>query len=659
MCGIVGIYNSQLNTSDNISLVKKMLSLIRYRGPDESGIYVNSQVTLGSVRLSIIDLVAGQQPLSTPDQKYWIVFNGEIFNYPELRSELEKKGIHFQTLSDTEVLLQAFIRWGTDCLCRMNGQFAFAIWNNEKKELFLARDRVGIRPLFYTFVNDTCIFGSEIKSILAYPDVNASIDSHSLSQVFTTWTTITPRTIFKDIYELPPGQYMRITANETIIKPYWTLSFNPDNRFRGSMNDAVAELEQLLTDSVKLRLRADVPVAAYLSGGIDSSATTALIKKVAPDSLQTFSIGFEENEFDETPWQYEVSKFLGTHHKAFTCTNDDIGRFFPQVVWQSEIPILRTAPVPMLCLSKKVRESNIKVVITGEGADEMLGGYDIFKEALIREFWSRQPDSLIRPLLFNKLYPYLAQFNGRNKSALKLFYGYRLTDTLSPFYSHLLRWHNTSSLLNYLSPDYRNSLNGYDVTESISDLLPEEFDSYDRLSKAQWLESKFFMSGYLLSSQGDRVSMANSVEGRYPFLDYRVIEFAASLPSEYKIKGLNEKYILKKMMSGRLPQSILKRPKQAYRAPMASGFFSKSGQEYIPDLIGEKGIKETGIFNYGTVARLFNKVQSGNPASEIENMALCGILSTQILMHQYVLKDLFRQESGDLTDCKIHRAVEG
>jgi asparagine synthase (glutamine-hydrolysing) len=600
-------------------------------------------------------LQTGQQPLSSADGKYWIVFNGEIFNYIELRSALLGLGHSFRTESDTEVLLHAYIEYGPECLNKLNGQFAFAIWNNEKEELFLARDRVGIRPLFYTWAHHHFVFGSEIKTLLEHPEVNPDIDPLSLSQVFTFWTTITPRTVFKNILELPPGHYMRVTEKETVIKNFWSLRFpeHEGDLFKGSLQDASEELENLLTDAVRIRLRADVPVAAYLSGGLDSSATTALIKKVAPETLQTFSIGFEDGEFDETLYQQEVSKYLDTRHSAFTCTREDIGNYFPQVVWHSEIPVLRTAPVPMFCLSKKVRENNIKVVITGEGADEMLAGYDIFKESIIREFWSRQPDSKFRPLLLQKLYPYLAQFQGKNKSMLKFFFGYQLQDTNSPFYSHILRWRNTSNIQNFFSEEMRLSVNMNDRYDEVLKMLPTGFDRYHLLSKSQWLEAIIFMSGYLLSSQGDRVAMANSVEGRYPFLDFRVIEFAASLPPDFKMHGLNEKYILKRMMEGRLPNSVLKRPKQAYRAPIAGSFLSASALDYSMDLISEKGIEITGLFNYDAVRKLIHKISTAELVTEVENMALAGIISTQLLYHQYILKDNFRPQLSQLNNCRI------
>lgn len=658
MCGISGFLNFNQLPVDSVPLLKNMLARIQYRGPDESGIYINNQVALGSVRLSIIDISSGQQPLSTANGQYWIVFNGEIFNYIEIRQELTQLGHRFTTESDTEVLLHAWLEYGAECLNKLNGQFAFAIWDNVKKEVFLARDRVGIRPLFYTWKNNTFVFGSEIKTLLEYPELHPQIDPLALSQVFTFWSTLSPKSVFEGIRELPPGHYMRINSAKTEVKQWWQLNFPADKSsgFTGSFNEAREELKSLLTDAVRLRLRADVPVAAYLSGGLDSSATTALIKKVAPDSLLTFSIGFEDDEFDETSYQHEAATYLNTKHTQFACKKTDIGNYFPQVIWHSETPLLRTAPVPMFCLSKKVRENQIKVVITGEGADEMLGGYDIFKETIIRDFWSRQPNSKYRPLLFNKLYPYLSQFKGRNQSMLKLFYGYKLEETSSPFYSHLLRWKNTSTINSYLSGDMHSAINGYDAIKEAGKLLPKGFNCWNKLSQAQWLETSIFMSGYLLSSQGDRMAMANSVEGRYPFLDFRVMEFAATLPPEYKMHGLNEKYILKQMMKGQLPDSILKRPKQAYRAPVSKSFLSDGQPSYVDELLAPEALAGTGLFNGEKTQKLLAKIKSSPLVSEMDNMALCGILSTQLLHQQFIQKDIPSTAPTTLNNC--HKIID-
>ena len=653
MCGISGIYNpGQAPVSPDV--VRSMLQQIQYRGPDESGIYVGQGVGLGSVRLSIIDLAQGQQPMSDEAEELWIVFNGEIFNYIELKAELIDLGYRFRTGSDTEVLLLLYKHYREKCLEKLNGQFAFAIWDTRKKELFLGRDRVGIRPLFYYREGNAFVFASEIKCLMESGKVKAEPDPESLNRVFTFWTIPSPGTMFKGVKELPPGHYMVVREHETVIKPYWELAFQGDPGVSGSasLSDSMEEFEALIADSVRLRLRADVPVAAYLSGGIDSSATTWLIKQIEPGVLNTFSLGFESREFDETAFQQSVAEQLETTHRSITCKDSDIADNFAQVLWHTETPILRTGAVPMFLLSGLVNDNGIKVVITGEGADEFLGGYNIFKEAIIREFWSREPSSKIRPLLLQKLYPYLAQFQGRNSAMLKMFFGYALNDTDSPVYSHLVRWNNSKHIKEHIRKDF---LNGYsaDPVESFISTLPEDFGKLDLLSRAQWLESTLFMSGYLLSSQGDRMGMAHSVEGRYPFLDHRVIEFCSRLPWNHKIRGLNEKYLMKKLMDGRLPDQVVHRPKQAYRAPVASSLTSAKAPEYLREAISPGMLNKFGIFNPASVEKLLGKMQESKTVTENENMAVAGILSTQILMDMFASGNKPYRETEMRVKCPV------
>ncbi len=636
MCGISGIYNPA-NPTIQPADIRNMLMQIQYRGPDESGIYIGRGIGMGSVRLSIIDLAQGQQPMSDEDGELWIIYNGEIFNFIELRDELKDLGYQFRTGSDTEVLLMLFKHYREKCLEKFNGQFAFAIWDSRRQELFIARDRVGIRPLYYYNSGGTFVFASEIKCIMESGIVKPELDPDTLNQVFTFWTIPSPGTLFKGIYELPPGQYMVVGKGSSEIRSYWDLQFSAhaDSHEANSLQDSIEEFESLITDSVRLRLRSDVQVAAYLSGGIDSSATTSFIKNVEPGVLNTFSIGFDQEEFDETPYQQSVSSWLDTSHSSIVCKSQDIASNFAKVLWHTEIPILRTGAVPMFLLSKLVHDHGIKVVITGEGADEFLGGYNIFKEALIREFWSRQPDSRIRPLLLQKLYPYLAQFQGRNSNLLKFFFKYRLRDTDSPVYSHLIRWNNSKHIREHFSDGLLETPR-IDPIDAFLDTLPSDFNNLDLLSRAQWLESKLFLSGYLLSSQGDRMSMAHSVEGRYPFLDHRVIEFCTKLPENHKIKGLNEKYLLKQMMKGRLPDQVVNRPKQAYRAPVATSLTSSNAPEYIRDIMSPGQIKRHGIFKTETVEKLLGKMGDGKTVTENENMAVAGILSTQILSDLFI-----------------------
>jgi len=324
---------------------------------------------------------------------------------------------------------------------------------------------------------------------------------------------------------------------------------------------------------------------------------------------------------------------------------------FARVLWHTEIPVLRTGAVPMFLLSGLVNDHGIKVVITGEGADEYLGGYNIFKEAIIREFWSREPSSKIRPLLLQQLYPYLAQFQGRNSALMKHFFGYRLQDTDSPVYSHLIRWNNSKHIKEHLNKEFLNGV--ADPVDAFISTLPEGFGDLDLLSRAQWIESTLFMSGYLLSSQGDRMGMAHSVEGRYPFLDHRVIEFATRLPWNHKIRGLNEKYLMKKLMDGRLPREVVHRPKQAYRAPVASSLTSARAPEYLREVVSPGMLQKFGIFNPASVEKLMGKMEEGKTVTENENMAVAGILSTQILMDMFASGNNPYRESEMWVRCPV------
>jgi len=640
MCGIAGFYGD-INKKQSVSTLKHMLTRIKHRGPDQSGVYVSDYVGLGSVRLSIIDLSSGTMPISNQDNSLWIVFNGEIYNHMELREDLIQKNHIFKTRSDTEVILHLYEEYGPECLKKLNGQFAIAIWDKHKEELFLARDRVGIRPLFYTQTKSAFVFASEIKAFMEYPEVSLKFSNKALSEYVTFWTALSPNTVFENVFEVPPGTYMLVNHKGIKSNTYWELPIVKPNAYNfTTVEEAATAFENIFLDSIKLRLRADVPVAAYLSGGIDSSITTSFIKQVSPNRLKTFSIGFTETDFDESAYQNIAASYFKTEHSSVTCSEQDISNYFKEVVWFAEAPLLRTAPTPMGLLSKSVRDHNIKVVITGEGADELLGGYNIFKEAKIKHFWAKDPQSKLRPMLLKRLYPYLPQINKASSNMLKMFFGYKLTETDSPIYSHLLRWHNTSRIKNYFSDTIKETIKDYNPIAEVEEKLESKLSGYDYLTKAQWLEIHLFMSGYLLSSQGDRMGMANSIEGRYPFLDHRVIEFCMALHPDLKLHGLNEKYLLKKMMKDRLPDAILNRSKQAYRAPIRSLFASETLPEYLKTMLSEQRLTEFGVFNVEHVKTLLSKIISNKGVSEMDNMAITAVLSIQILYDLFIKKSI-------------------
>jgi len=649
MCGVVGILDLAGGPPVEQGAIRQMLAMIRHRGPDQFGVFLDGAFGMGSARLSIIDLSTGQQPIANEDQSLWIMFNGEIFNHTELRRELEDRGHHFATTCDTETVVHAYEEYGPDCLSRFNGQFAIAIWNTRDRSLFIARDRLGVRPLFYTVAGGALVFGSEIKAILADPRVAAAIDPVSLDQVFTYWSPLSPRTAFRGIVELPPGHFMRVRAGRISVEPYWELQFHPADRAR-SRQDYLDEFRSLLIDATLLRLRADVPVGAYLSGGLDSSTVASIIRNGTSNHLDTFSISFSDPAFDESGYQRQMARFLGTEHQVVYATDEDIGRIFPEVIWHTETPVMRTSPAPMFLLSRLVREHRFKVVLTGEGADEFLAGYDLFKEAKVRRFWAGLPESKLRPGLFRKIYPWLEGYADANEAYLAAFFGLGLTGTGAPDYSHSLRWRTTSRAKRFFSADLQQAVR---AAPEEAPRLPAGSEAWDPLQRAQYLEISIFMSQYLLSSQGDRMGMANSVEGRFPFLDHRLVEFCSRLPPALKLRGLTEKYLLKQVAREWLPADICDRPKQPFRAPIHRSFFNSGRLEYVRELLSPGAIASAGLFNPAAVSRLTAKLDSGTPLGETDDMALAGILSSQLVVEQFITRFAMPSPVGPGDDIKV------
>ena len=619
-----------------MNALKSMIGILGHRGPDETGVYIDDHVALGHARLSIVDLTSGVQPIHNEDKTLWIIYNGEVFNYPELAEDLQRRGHRFYTTSDTEVILHLYEEEGPECLSRLNGQWAIAIWDSRKKELFLARDRIGIRPLYYAIINSTLFFGSEIKSIFVNENVPREIDPVAMDQIFTFWTTLTPRTLFKNVYELPPGHYLKASDGKVTIRKYWDIPLHGRaEQLDWTPAKICEQILSLLHDAVRIRLRADVPVGCYLSGGLDSSAITALVVRNFNSDVRTFGIRFEEDDFDEGQYQSQMVSFLQTAHTEMQATNERIGESLPDCLWHSEKPLLRTAPIPLFLLSGVVRRSGYKVVLTGEGGDEVFGGYNIFREAKIRRFWAKFPDSQKRADLIGRLYPYIFK-NPRLKRTLRPFFGQGLDATDDPFFSHMVRWNNTSRIKALFCDELASAIGPYCGYDQIRQSLPGMYEQADGLAKAQYLEMAIFLSNYLLSSQGDRVAMAHSVEMRLPYLDYRVMDFMARVPSRWKVLGLDEKYILKKSFKHILPDEITSRPKHPYRAPIKQSLLNNKTIAYTQEMLSEAALKKAGLFDAEKVAQLLRKLQAPSPASEVDGMALVGVLSTQIVHRQFV-----------------------
>ncbi|MDI3308941.1 MAG: asparagine synthase (glutamine-hydrolyzing) [Acetobacteraceae bacterium] len=639
MCGIAGLYGRPMPQPPTRALIRRMVEAVAHRGPDDRDVLLRDDVALGHARLSIIDLAHGRQPMLDETGEVAIVFNGEIFNYLELRRELIARGIRFRTDSDTEVILRLYQVRGTACVDALNGDFAFAIADRRQGMLMLARDRMGVRPLYHARAGDgRFCFASEVKALLEVPGITAAPDPVALDQIFTLWLPLPPRTAFRDVQELPPGHLLIVTADRAELRRYWRLEFPrrgeqaPDAR-----EDAVAEeLRELLTDAIRIRLRADVPVGAYLSGGLDSSIVALLARDLAPARLRTFSVTFEMPEFDESMHQREMVAALGTEYQSVRCTNADIGAMFPDVIRHIERPILRTAPAPLYRLSGLVRRAGFKVVLTGEGADEILAGYDIFKEAKLRAFCARQPDSQRRPLLFRRLYPYLPGLQAQSPAYLRAFFGAGLDRVGDPLFSHLPRFGTTARAKLLFSDGLRADTAGYDALAELRESLPGEFAYWDPLHQAQYLEAAFLLPGYILSAQGDRVAMAHAVETRFPYLDHRLVEFASRIPPRMKLRGLREKHILRRSMEGRLPAAISRRPKQPYRAPDGQPFFGPQAPDYVQEVLSRHAVAEAGYFDPPAVERLARKSAAQGSLGFRDSQALVGVLSTQLWHRTFI-----------------------
>jgi asparagine synthase (glutamine-hydrolysing) len=644
MCGIAGVINRREGLAPpSRETLAVMAGALSHRGPDEFGLYRDNDAGLSHARLSIIDLATGQQPLSNERQTLWISFNGEIFNYVELRDELVACGHTFRTRSDTEVIVHAYEQWGNEAFRRMNGQWAVALWDSEQRSLVLARDPLGVRPLYVAEHDGRLYFASEVKAIFAAdPSLPRRLDPAGLDQVFTLWSTVAPRTVFEGIEQVEPGSVRVYEQRQERRARSWEPAYPLDGQpaFTGSIDDAADEVRAAIEQATRLRmLRADVPVGSYLSGGIDSSLIAALGLRAKGSKFHTFSLGFEDAEYDESPFQKLMADRLGSEHFDLRVSRGDIARAFPEVIRHTESPVLRTAPAPLYLLSKLVHDTGIKVVLTGEGADEMFAGYDLFREAKVRRFWAAQPSSTRRPRLLERLYPYLERSPVTQQAMARQFFGRGLERSRQPGFGHEPRWNSTSALRRLFSADLRASLTGADARETLLAHLPPEFPRWSHLAQDQFLEVHTLLSGYLLSSQGDRMLMAHSVEGRFPFLDRRVVALAESLPPAYKLRVLDEKHVLKRAARDLVPKEILERPKQPYRAPDALSFATAEGREWIGEVAGPHAIRDAGCFEPEAVSRLLAKCESRAAAgqfSNADNMAVVGILSTQLVHHHFI-----------------------
>jgi asparagine synthase (glutamine-hydrolysing) len=626
MCGIAGF----LSANCTEATLRRMGDTLSHRGPDESGYYYKDNAGLVSKRLSIIDIENGQQPACNEDHSIIVVFNGEIFNYVQLRRELEAEGHKITNHSDTAVLPHMYEQYGTGMFDKLLGQFAISIYDTAARRLVLARDRMGIIPLHYYSRNGEFFFGSEIKAILATERVGRAISCEAVFDTFTFWSPQNDRTIFQDVFSVLPGEYLECYNNMVKKDKYYRLRFREMNEQAG-FSSAVEEIEGLLLKAVQKRLIGDVKIATYLSGGLDSSLITAIVARRFVSSVEAFSIRFEDARYDESMYQKMVTDQLSLRHHTIMFRNSEVPELIKKIVWHSEAPLLRAAPLPLFKLSELVNDNNVKVVLSGEGADEIFGGYDIFREVKIRAYLKMHPNSAWRQQLFRTV----NQFSdSRLQSAPtgSLNYFYMQSSSAGVLDSHYTRWGQFKFFERFFSDSLKTVINESqypDFNRALELESIQELGQWTDIQKSQYIEMETFLSRYLLSSQGDRMSMANSVEVRFPFLDDDLVEYCMSLNDRFKIKALNEKYILKKIAEKYLPGELTRRKKFPYRSSLNVRDIMRD--PYMEYMLSEERISQFNLFNPKKILGFINSILLKDVLSEREAMLLMGVISLQLL----------------------------
>lgn len=599
MCGIAGILNFD-GTPVQSEILKRMTDSISHRGPDDSGLYISDCLGLGHRRLSIIDLSsAGKQPMPNEDKKIWITFNGEIYNFKDIRAELKKRGHRFISDTDTEIVIHAYEEWGVDCLKKFNGMFAFALWDEKKRKLWLVRDRLGVKPLFYYKLSNLIIFGSEIKAVLCDPRVERQIDYEALSYYLALNYTPGPHTLFKGIRQLLPGHFLMIDCegNSEDVE-YWDLVYH--ERYRKNEKKCIEEFSYLLEDSIRLRLVSDVPFGAFLSGGLDSSSVAYYMSRNLANPLKTFTIGFGEPTFDEVVYAQQVARLIGSEHNE-TIVTANAAAILPKLVWHSEEPTADSSMIAVYYLAQETRK-HVAMVLSGDGGDEILAGYETYQAYYFHRLYRMLPEWLKTNVIM-KLIELLPS------SDAKVSLDYKLRRFVKSGGCSSEDAHATWRMIfdaddrrKIVSSCENDSIDKYDVIN----LYRQNFlktNAQLPLNRLLYVDTRFYLPNDMLVKV-DRMTMANSLEAREPLLDYRLVEFAASLPPRLKLKYLmQKKYILKASMKGKLPNNIVYRKKAGFNVPNAR-WIKKDLKDFVMDHLSEKRIKETSILDADSVGKI-------------------------------------------------------
>ena len=631
MCGICGILRFDGLMPDTDRLVRKMGDKLIHRGPDDYGYHEETNCALGFRRLSIIDLNTGNQPISNEDGTIWIVFNGEIYNFHELRVRLMNAGHQFHTDTDTEVILHAYEEFGLDCLRLVRGMFAFAIWDSKQQKLLLARDCLGKKPLYYYYSNEGIIFGSELKAILQSPDVPREIDLLALDAYLTYGYIQPPLTILKGVNKLFPGSYMLVSIPErsSIIRQYWDLEFTPKSVL--SEQEAVDQVRNTLTEAVRIRMFSDVPIGVLLSGGIDSTIVTGLMAQLSSQPIKSFSIGFDEYGYNELPYARLVADRFKTDHHEFII-RPDITQIIPEVIYYLDEPMDDSSAIPTYCVAKMARQQ-VTVVLNGDGGDEAFSGYERYGEMLsllkISKITPRRLNGLIRSLVMNmpenidffRFFARVRTFTEINHLSLGEFILRSYQKWSLPMRQSLYR------------PETWQTLQVSDPFSQEDRILREfnKFASLGAIDQMLAMDSQWYLPGDLLVKM-DRMSMANSLEARSPLLDQKVIELAARLPESFKRRNVNGKIILREAFSDLIPDPILKRPKMGFKIPLGA-WFRKELNEMLNDQLLAKNACNQEFFEPRIVAKILSEHQAGldDHTSKIWGLLVLELWQRQIL----------------------------
>jgi len=606
MCGIAGIITS-LDRKPDQAIIKKMTDAIIHRGPDEAGIYVANGVGLGHRRLSIIDLKSGQQPMTTSDNEVTITYNGEIYNFMEIRAELEAKGYHFKTRCDTEVILYAYHAWGPDSVKRLRGMFAYVIYDNRDKTIFMTRDRLGIKPLFYARSGErTILFGSELKALAAHPEFVKNLRKKSMEDYFALGYVAEPNTIYENVFKLEPGHsiIINLRSGNLTKSQYWDVQFT--GSYQGSFEDAKNELQERIHEAVKIRMVADVPLGAFLSGGVDSGAVVADMADISDEPVNSCSIGFSDPRFNETDYADRVAEQYKTNHWSRVVDPGDYS-LVEKLIDIYDEPYADSSALPTYRVCELAREKVI-VALSGDGGDENLAGYRRYQLQMFEQkIRGILPDAIRKPLfgLLGKAYP-KADWAPRMFRAKTTFQGLARDHVESYFHGVSIFKGDMRDKL--FSKTLKNDLQGYNTLE-VFNAYGASSGSDDPLSILQYIDLKTYLVGDILTKV-DRASMAHSLEVRVPLLDHKLVEWIATLPSDFKLQGGEGKYIFKKSLEGRLPEDILYRPKMGFGVPLGNWFRGELKQN-IRDAVLSERMLECGYFNADYLHDLVNHHQSG------------------------------------------------